>query len=131
MTRAAVVVSMQLLALLLLAVAAGQHAAARKPREAGREKGKRELGLGRGPEFIAAARGHRGGGGALASLACLGVKWGGKKPRERCVRWWRRRKRPRGKSRAKENKAALESQVGCPAWIPIPVGSFALVWLGT
>jgi len=55
--------------------------AARKPREASREKGKRELGLGTGAEFIAAARGQ----GALASLACLGVKWGGEKLRERCA----------------------------------------------
>jgi hypothetical protein len=42
------------------------------------------LGLGTGAEFIAAARGQ-GAGGALASLACLGVKWGGEKLRERCA----------------------------------------------
>jgi len=38
---------------------AEQRAAARELREASREKGKRELGFGRGAQFIAAAAGGR------------------------------------------------------------------------
>ena len=75
----------------------------------------------------------------MASLACLGVKWGGGKLGERCavvVDWWsgggesdhgerkgvagkEKKKAARESEREGGRQSALESQVRCPLGIPL------------